>query len=1068
MSRRGTTRFLAWTLLLAAPSLRSGRGPERAAELPLRFERTAAGFAARAGAFDVEVRPNALTLRRPARGELRWEIVGARPGARLSAERPLRGPTQRLDGGDRRAYAAVRVREVYPGIDFVVSGGAGHLDYRFVVGAGADSRSVALAAPGGGGLRRELSGTIVTVGAGAAPADPGLRLAADAAGRIYVGSDRWVGRLSASGRDFDYVTQLDGAALGELQALAVDAEDRLVLAGTTGLVIVLDPDGKTVAHTSQLAGELRALAPDAAGGVWVAGGSFVVHLDAAGTTRRETPVDGPVRALALDAGGAVVVAGDRFLARLSPEGEPQSLVPLDPALQVRGLAVDLSGRTLLAGRRIGSGPCVTRLGGACAPLDGSGDGEVRALAVGPDGAIYAVGSRGSRGFFVELSAELFPRRQRAIGEVGEQRLDAVVLAGPTPWIGGRTSSAELPRELRLLAAGHGDLGFVGPLGVGSADLALTKTASPDPVDSGSTLTFNLDVANTGPDPATAVTVTDSLPAGTLLQAAAGSGWSCGETGGTVTCTRAALAVGQAPTIAVRVIVLAGGGTLDNTASVTALETDPDPSDDDGSVQVGVTPIADLAIVKTDAPDPVTANGSLTYTLSVTNAGPSTASALVVRDVLPGTVRFQSVAGSGWSCGQNAGTVTCTLDSLPPGPAAPITIDVGAPGTGPLSNTASVQSATADRSPTDNTATATTAVNPVADLAIQKTDASDPAAAGVPLAYTLQVTNNGPSAASDVEVTDRLPAGLGFVSASGTGWTCSEDTGTVVCGRAGLAPGPAPAITLTVTTPATSGTVDNTASVASGTTDPQPANDADSESTAIVAAADLALVKSDGPDPVRGGQLLTYTIAVTNSGPSAATALTVSDPLPAGTTLVGATGTGWACGEAAGTVTCTRGSLAVGAAPPITIQVTAPAAGGTLTNQATVGAAQLDSDPADNTGSAGTTVLGSGSCLDVSDLAAQVETLPLGGVERARLLVRLDAAERYVQANSNFRAIQQLEKFRAALLDLASQGAVDDADAESVLACLDDVVAEIGSVSGKPPAPSNGRYGFGGARRSRTP
>lgn len=126
----------------------------------------------------------------------------------------------------------------------------------------------------------------------------------------------------------------------------------------------------------------------------------------------------------------------------------------------------------------------------------------------------------------------------------------------------------------------------------------------------------------------------------------------------------------------------------------------------------------------------------------------------------------------------------------------------------------------------------------ADLAITKTaNLSNPPVAfgGAPLSYTISVTNNGPTAASAVSVSDTLPAGSGFVSATGAGWSCGFAAGTVTCTRPSLAVGAAPAITLTITTPTVSksGTLSNTATVSSATTDPDPSNNSSTSSVHIV-------------------------------------------------------------------------------------------------------------------------------------------------------------------------------------------------------------------------------------------
>ncbi len=126
------------------------------------------------------------------------------------------------------------------------------------------------------------------------------------------------------------------------------------------------------------------------------------------------------------------------------------------------------------------------------------------------------------------------------------------------------------------------------------------------------------------------------------------------------------------------------------------------------------------------------------------------------------------------------------------------------------------------------------------------------------------------------------------------------------------------------TSSTPGTHTNTVAGGSLQTDlganPAPA----SATLTVLGAADLSVTKSDSPDPVLVGANLTYTLAVTNLGPSPASNVSVSDTLPAGVTFVSASGTGWACAEAGGVVTCTRAALAVGAAPDITVVVTVTA------------------------------------------------------------------------------------------------------------------------------------------------
>lgn len=236
----------------------------------------------------------------------------------------------------------------------------------------------------------------------------------------------------------------------------------------------------------------------------------------------------------------------------------------------------------------------------------------------------------------------------------------------------------------------------------------------------------------------------------------------------------------------------------------------------------------------------------------------------------------------------------------------------------------------------------------ADLSINKTaSVVTNVGAGQSYSYTLAVTNNGPSSANAVSVSDVLPAGVTFVSASGTGWTCNQSLGTVTCTMATLAVGAANPITINVTAPANAGALSNTATVSSSTSDPTPGNNTSTNNLTVVASADLSVTKTASASSVQTGGGFFYTIQVNNAGPSAATAVSVSDTLPAGVNFVSASGTGWSCGQAAGTVTCTIPTLAVGAANPITINVTATATTGNRVNTATVSSTTPDPTPGNN-------------------------------------------------------------------------------------------------------------------------
>ena len=243
------------------------------------------------------------------------------------------------------------------------------------------------------------------------------------------------------------------------------------------------------------------------------------------------------------------------------------------------------------------------------------------------------------------------------------------------------------------------------------------------------------------------------------------------------------------------------------------------------------PIADLSLTKTDSPDPVLAGADVTYTLTAKNNGPTSATGVTITDTLPASVTFVS-ASTG--CTNNAGTVTCSVGTLANGKSASRTITVKSTQAGTLSNSATVRGDQYDPNSANNTATATTTVNPAADLAVTMTDAPDPAALGQPLRYTIVVTNNGPSTANGVTLSDALPKNAGYSSASTTQGTCSAkpEKRTVTCSLGTMVSGATVTVTIEVK-PTAKGTATNTATVtATSPADPNTANNKATATTAV--------------------------------------------------------------------------------------------------------------------------------------------------------------------------------------------------------------------------------------------
>ncbi|MCP4664934.1 MAG: DUF11 domain-containing protein, partial [Deltaproteobacteria bacterium] len=381
--------------------------------------------------------------------------------------------------------------------------------------------------------------------------------------------------------------------------------------------------------------------------------------------------------------------------------------------------------------------------------------------------------------------------------------------------------------------------------VAETDLTVTKGDSPDPVAAGTVLTYTLTVANQGPSDATGVVATDTLPPEvSFVSAAAG----CAAAGGVVTCTIGNLAAGGSAALTLNAAVdPAVTGTITNTAGVTGNETDPNLP----NTVVETTAVvaeADLVVTKSDLVDPVTAGGSVRWMLRVTNYGPSNATGVVATDTLPSEVSIITVSPD---CTVAGRVVLCTAGDLAADDSVlfDIAANVDPAASGPIINTARVSGNETDPL-LPNTVEETTTIGVEADLAITKSAAPDPVAAGSPLTWTLQVMNLGPSTATGVVVADALPAGVSLVSASPD---CAVAEEVVTCTAGDLAVGAGAEFTLEVTVdPAATGAITNTAAASGNEIDPAAGNDRAVATTAIVLAADLVLSQSDSADPVRPG------------------------------------------------------------------------------------------------------------------------------------------------------------------------------------------------------------------------
>ena len=307
----------------------------------------------------------------------------------------------------------------------------------------------------------------------------------------------------------------------------------------------------------------------------------------------------------------------------------------------------------------------------------------------------------------------------------------------------------------------------------------------------------------------------------------------------------------------------------------------------------ITLQGDLSIVKTDGKTSAIPGTADTYTITVSNPGPSNVVGAAINDTFPSifTGVSWSVAYSEGSSGPNngVGNISGVLVNVLAGGTAIFTVDgtIDPLATGTLENTATVTAPNGfvDPNPANNTSTDTTALVPTADLGVVKVRSSAaPVVAGSLVSYTITVTNYGQSSVpsfSGVDVTTPALLLPNFTVDTGSYdpilgiWTATPGDSFTA--------GESVIFTLSGTLPAgATGSLENTVTVSppAGVTDPNPSNNTSTVIDTITLQGDLSIVKTDGTDTYKSGGTTTYTIVLKNNGPSNVAGVTVVDVLPA--------------------------------------------------------------------------------------------------------------------------------------------------------------------------------------------
>jgi uncharacterized repeat protein (TIGR01451 family) len=211
----------------------------------------------------------------------------------------------------------------------------------------------------------------------------------------------------------------------------------------------------------------------------------------------------------------------------------------------------------------------------------------------------------------------------------------------------------------------------------------------------------------------------------------------------------------------------------------------------------VNATADLRIGGVVAPSPVALGSNVTYTLSVTNAGPDLAAGIFVTNTLPTNVTFVSAATpSQGFLAQTGSTIIWSVGSLTNLGRASLSFVATALRTGSATNVAVITGDVEDPNAANSRTAIATTITPEADLAVGIVTSPNPVAIGNSFTATITVTNAGPDTAVGISLTNRLPTGLTNVSFTSSLGSCSLSAGQVICNFTRITNGRSAIVTIT--------------------------------------------------------------------------------------------------------------------------------------------------------------------------------------------------------------------------------------------------------------------------------
>lgn len=397
-----------------------------------------------------------------------------------------------------------------------------------------------------------------------------------------------------------------------------------------------------------------------------------------------------------------------------------------------------------------------------------------------------------------------------------------------------------------------------------ADLQLNKSSNLINANYGDIVIWTLKITNNGPNVGTGIRLKDLIPDGLIILSCDDENYNK-KTG---ILNIDSLNMGESKIINIKTLVNKTG-TFINEASVSGNEYDWDLKNNNDSAGINVNPSADLAVeILVNDTNPKF-NSLVKWTLRVTNNGPDEATGVVVCDLLSKDLIYLSSTGN-----YDVKSGLWNIETLESGKSVPIDIVTLVNKTGKIANDASVSGKEYDWNLSNNYDNKSIAVDVCADLAIKKLVNDTNPKFNSLVEWTLRVTNNGPDTATGVVVRDILPEGLISIDKSFNGtWNVGK-----------LLNNQTKELTIICLVNKT-GKLVNIADIAGNEYDCNLTNNIVNKSIEVAQSADLFVKKYVNNTSPDFGEIIKWSVVVSNNGPDIATNVQVNDLLDDGLIFV---------------------------------------------------------------------------------------------------------------------------------------------------------------------------------------